>query len=69
MPTFTAEWMARIYYVYLLLCYTGITERSQWHLEILSHYNKISPLPRGHKATTNDIAEVITGCFADNLND
>lgn len=54
MPTFTAEWMARIYYVYMLLCYTGITERSQWHLEILAHYNKISPLPRGHKATTSD---------------
>ena len=54
MPTFTSEWMARIYYVYLLLCYTGITERSQWHLEILAHYNKISPLPRGHKATTSD---------------
>lgn len=54
MPTFTAEWMARIYYVYLLLCYTGITERSQWHLEILAYYNKISPLPRGHKATKSD---------------
>ena len=54
MPTFTAEWMARIYYVYLLLCYTGITARSQWHLEILAHYNKINPLPRGHKATASD---------------
>ena len=54
MPELTAEWMARIYYVYMLLCYTGIAERSQWHLEILAHYNKISPLPRGHKATTSD---------------
>lgn len=54
MPELTAEWMARIYYVYLLLCYTGITERSQWHLEILAHYNKINPLPRGHKATASD---------------
>lgn len=54
MPTFTAEWMARIYYVYMLLCYTGIAERGKWHLEILAHYNKIKPLPREHKATTSD---------------
>ena len=46
MPTFTSEWMVRIYYAWMALCYAGTTEGSQRHLEILAAYNSIKPLPR-----------------------
>lgn len=52
--TFATELMARIYYLWMLLVYTGIQEKSTWHLEILAQYNKITPLPRGHNATKSD---------------
>lgn len=52
--TFANELMARIYYLWMLLVYTGILEKSTWHLEILSQYNKIDPLPRGYKPNKND---------------
>ena len=54
MPTFTAEWMARIYCAWMALCYAGATEGSQRYLEILAAYNSIKPLPRGYKVSKTD---------------
>lgn len=55
MPTtFASEQMARIYYLWMLLIYTGIREKSTWHLELLALYNRIEPLPRQHKAVPAD---------------
>lgn len=51
---FANELMARIYYVYMLLIYAGVREGSTLHLEILAHYNKITPLPRQHTANKSD---------------
>ena len=55
MPTtFASEQMARIYYLWMLLIYTGIREKSTLHLELLALYNRIEPLPRQHKAVPTD---------------
>ncbi len=51
---YKTELEARLHYVASLLRYTGTKEGSQSHSEILSNYNRITPLPRGHKATKTD---------------
>lgn len=48
------ELHARNAYLVELLKYVGIQEGSTYHQAILAAYNKITPLPRGHKAASND---------------
>lgn len=48
------ELSARNAYLVELLKYVGIQEGSAYHQAILDAYNKITPLPRGYKAASND---------------
>ena len=51
---YSNDLMARNAYLVALMKYVGIEEGSTLHQEILAAYNKITPLPRGHKATKTD---------------
>ena len=52
--TYKTELEARLHYLVSLLRYTGAREGSALHAEILANYNRITPLPRNHKANQND---------------
>lgn len=52
--TYKTELEARLHYLVSLLRYTGAKEGSAHHAEILANYNRITPLPRNHKANQND---------------
>lgn len=52
--TYKTELEARLHYLVSLLRYTGAKEGSAHHAEILANYNRITPLPRNHRATKSD---------------
>lgn len=52
--TYKTDLEARLHYLVSLLRYTGAKEGSANHAEILANYNRITPLPRNHKATKSD---------------
>lgn len=52
--TYKTELEARLHYLVSLLRYTGAKEGSAHHAEILANYNRITPLPRSHKANQHD---------------
>lgn len=51
---YKTELEARLHYVAKFMRYTGITEGSAAHRELVEAYNRIRPLPRGYSAKMSD---------------
>lgn len=51
---YATEREARLHYAAKFMRYTGITEGSTAHKELVADYNAIRPLPRGYTATLSD---------------
>ena len=52
--TYKTEMEARLHYVAKFMRYTGTTEGSDAHRELVEDYNRIRPLPRGYAAKMSD---------------